>query len=241
MNLRRLIVFCLAATPTLSVCLLHAQESGDSKKTYFGNLFLDTEGHICYMEPLDDNPLNRFEYRSDGREIISIFKASGENRSRVEITDYNSDGKPDLIYLERDAGEHTVTKVNFFRGSDYVEHLKRHFGHALVTATHPLIKDDPAEKKRAAQIEVGLEALNNIELKKDDIGIYSAERLFKVTRHKDIQLAFVAADTLVKALKYIVEGDYRILSQEAQIAKTYGLEIGILLGFDPANYTAEKP
>jgi len=73
------------------------------------------------------------------------------------------------------------------------------------------------------------------------MGVYSADWLFKVTRHKDIQLAFVAADTLANALKYIVEGDYRILSQEAQIARKYSLEINILLGIDPASHRAEKP
>ena len=240
MNIRRFIVSCLVMASAVSPQLLVAQENGDPKKTYFGNLFVDYKGHICYTEALDENPMNRLEYRSDGRGIIGIFKMAGENRTKVEITDFNSDGKPDLIYLEKDAGEHAVTKVNFFRGADYQEHLKRHFGHALRTARHPLIKDDPEEKKRATQIELGLEALSKIELNRDDMGVYSADWLFKVTRHKDIQLAFVAADTLANALKYIVEGDYRILSQEAQIARKYSLEINILLGIDPASHTAEK-
>jgi len=241
MNSRQVILSFLVVAAVFFPQFIHAQENEDSRKTYFGNLFLDHEGHICYMEGLDNNPLNRLEYRSDGREIIGIFTAAGENRTKVEITDFNSDGRPDLIYMEKDAGEHTVTKVNFFRGSDYQEHLKRHFGHALRTATHPLIKDNPEEKKRATQIEEGLKALSKMELNRDDMGVYSADGLFRVTRHKDIQLAFVAADTLANALKYIVEGDYRILSQEAQIANKYSLEIKILLGIDPANHTLEKP
>ena len=238
-NYRPLHRCCLAAA--MLVLLTPALPAQEQKKTYFGNMFLDPQGHICYSEALDENALNRIEYRADGLEVISIFDSKGEVRIKVEVTDFNSDGNPDLIYLEKDLGERSVRKANFFRGTHYQEHLKRHFGHALRTAIHPLIKDDPAEKNRAFQIEQGMKALDSIKLKNDDVGVYSAEGFFHVTRHKDIQLAFAAADTLISALRHIVEGDYRVLSQEAQIVKKYGPEIRILTGIDPANHAGEEP
>lgn len=211
------------------------------RKTYFQNLFLDYEGHICYAEGLDENPMNRIEYRTDGRDIIGIFLAKGDIRTKVEITDFNADGKADLVYIEKDHGEHDVTKVNFFRGPQYQEHLRRHFGHALRTASHPLIKDEPEERERTKKIEEGMELLDKTTIGPDDIGVYSADGLFQVIRHKDIEFAFVAADTLNNALRAIVEGDYRLLSQEPQIVKKYDLEINLLTRIDPAVHLVKTP
>jgi len=233
--------YLMVAVWALSVMVAAAQNDEGQKKTYFQNLFLDPEGHICYTEALDENPMNRLEYRTDGREIVGILSSKGDHRTKIEITDFDSDGKPDLIYIEKDQGEHDITKINFFRGPKYQEHLTRHFGHAMMTATHPLIKDEPVEKKRAAEIQRGLDMLAGIHLTDDDMGVYSAEELFRVVPHKDIRLAFVAADTLSAALKTIVEGDFRVLSQEPEIVKRYSLEIGILMGIDPSAILTEKP
>ncbi len=230
----------LLVTVLLLVQSSFAQEGDETRKTYFQNLFLDHEGHICYTEMLDKNPLNRLEYRTDGREIIGIFFAEGELRTRVEITDFDADGKADLVYIEKDLGERNVTKVNFFRGAQYQEHLKKHFGHALRTATHPLIKDEPEEVLRAQTIREGLALIEKTKLEQEDMGVYSSEGLFRVERHKDIQFAFVASDTLSNALRIIVEGDYRILSQEPQIVKKYNLEIGILTRIDPSVHALVK-
>lgn len=203
----------------------------DQKKTLFENLSIDPAGHVCYVESLDENPLNRIEFRTNGKNVVSIFVT--DHATKVEITDYDSDGMGDVIYVEKEEGKRDVKNSTFYRGDEFQRHLQRHLQHALRTAMHPLIAEQPEEKARADQIRSTLERLTERRIPPEEVGIYSSETMFEASASKDIRYAFSASDTLNSALQAIVNGDYRVLSQEPHIVKKYNIEIKILTSVEP--------
>lgn len=225
--LRILLLFVL-----LQACL--AQNTDREKKTYFENITIDPEGHVCYTEAIGDNPMNRLEFRINGKRVLNVFQTHESYQTKIEVSDFDSDGRADLIYVERDYGGKQIEKANLYRGKEYQEHLKRHLMHALRTASHPLIKDRPDEQMRARQIQSSLQELEKHSIQPPEMGFYSAEKLFERSNHKDISYAFIASDTLAQALRSVIEGDYKMLSQQPEIVSKYQLEIKILLNIDPA-------
>lgn len=211
-----------------------SQNTDREKRTYFENITIDPEGHVCYTEALGDNPMNRLEFRINGKRVLNVFQVLESSQTKIEVSDFDSDGKADLIYVERDYREKTIEKVSLYRGKEYQEHLKRHLMHALRTASHPLIKDRPDEQMRARQVQSSLQELEKHSIQQSEMGFYSAERLFEPSNHKDISYAFTASDTLIQALRLVIEGDYKMLSQQPEIVTRYQLEIKILMNIDPA-------
>ncbi len=213
---------------------LIAQDPDPEKKTIFESMSIDETGHVCYVEALDDNPLNRLEYRTDGKDVLYIYETIGSVAKTVEVTDLNNDQQPDLIHVEWMREDGSVGKTNFYRGTGYREHLRRHLQHALTTTQRHVIKERPEEKTRAAEIEASLKRLEGHAIGSSEIGLYTHDSLFQPSSHKDIRYAFIAADTLCSALRRVVDGDVRVLSRRPEIAPTYRLDIGILLALDPA-------
>lgn len=213
---------------------LLAQDPDPGKKTIFESMSIDESGHVCYVEALDENPLNRLEYRTDGKDVLYIYVMVGPVAKTVEVTDLNNDKFPDLIHVEWVREDGSVVKTNFYRGPAYREHLRRHLQHALTTTQRHIIKDRPEEKARAVEIEVSLKRLEGRAIGASEVGLYSHDKLFQPSAHKDIRYAFIASDTLCTALRSIVDGDVRVLSRRPEIVPTYRLDIDILLGVDPA-------
>ncbi len=119
-----------------SAVSLRAQEPDPEKKTIFESISIDESGHVCYMEALDENPLNRIEYRTNGKDVLYVYATAGGMAKMVEVTDLNSDQSPDLIHVEWMREDGSVVKTNFYRGPAYREHLRRHLQHALTTTYH---------------------------------------------------------------------------------------------------------
>jgi len=214
----------------------HAQTSGEKKPTYFEQISIDPEGHVCYLERIGKSDLNRIEYRADGKSELEIFFESDTARSNVRLTDFDNDGKVDLIYVMRESlkGAKTpIRKVDYYRGPQYLEHLKRHFKHALVTASHPLIKNRPDEQERAKQIEKDIARLNSLKISEQEIGTYSQEDSFTESPSAAIQEVFAASDTLNSAVRTVLSGDFRVLSKTPEITSRYNVEINTLVSIDP--------
>ena len=234
----------------LGVCLLfltstpsNGQDNAEKKNTYFHNISIDSEGHVCYFENMWGSPLNRIEYRTNGKSTLDIFFEDDIARMNVQLTDFNNDGNVDLIYVMREnltKKKGAIRKIDFYRGPEYLEHLKRHYKHALLTATHPLIKHRPDEQERAKQIEKDLEALDNQRIRQTDTGTYTQEDLFIRSQSVEITDAFSASDTLNVAVRSILSGDFRVLSKTPEITTKYNLEINTLLGIDPAMKFSER-
>ncbi len=222
------------ASTFLIVIPLLAVAQDPEKKTYFENITMDPEGHVCYSETIGKDPMDRLEYRMNGKRVLDVYQATDSYHVKIEVSDFDNNGKADLIYIEWEYGEERIEKANLYRGKQYQEHLRRHLMHALRTASHPLIKERPDEQIRARQIQSSLDRLEKHSIQADETGLYSAENLFEPSNHKDIRYAFIASDTLAQALQTIIEGDYKLLSQQPEIVSKYQMEIKILLGIDPA-------
>ncbi len=210
------------------------QDTGP-ERTYFDNLTLDPDGHICYTESLDGSDMNRIEYREEGRGIISLYKTVNGLAKIVETKDFNDDRKPDIITVEWIRDGTDITRTTLYRGRQYAEHLKVHLQHALHTATRHLIRDREVERERASEIRGRIEELNNRVIGEDEVGIFTSTGGFRSADHKNIRYAFSAADNLNSVLSAIVAGDYRLLSQKTELTKEYKLDIDILLSLDPAS------
>jgi len=224
------VVFCCLASLSL------AQNSDDKKRTYFENITIDSEGHVCYFEPFSTNGLNRIEYKTNGKSELDIFFESESARINIRLTDFNNDDKVDLIYvMKENIIAKIIRKVDFYRGPEYLEHLKRHYKHALLTATHPLIKHRPDEVQRAKEIENELERLNTQHIEPAEMGAYRQDMQFMESKVKELAGAFVASDTLNSAVRTVLEGDFRVLSQRPEITTKYYMEISTLLGIDPSS------
>jgi hypothetical protein len=219
---------------SVSFFAVHAQNRERAERTYFDNITLDPDGHICYTESLDGTDMNRIEYREEGRGRVSIYETSGELAKYVETTDFDGDNKPDIITVEWTAGGTDVTRLILFRGAEYREHLKRHLLHALRTSTHSHFLGRPEEQERSKEIRTRLEDLDKAEVSDGDIGIYTTDHAFQANNHKDLKYAFAASDNLNGALANIVGGDYKVLSQRTQLTNEFKLDIGILLSINPA-------
>ena len=232
-NNRVLIIVLLSA---IAFSRTLAQNEEEKKKTYFSNISIDPAGHVCYRESLDKNDMNRIEYTADGKSTLELFYTSASAQTNVQAIDFDSDGRIDLIYVmkeKRTGGKDLIRTSDFYRGPGYLEHLKRHLGHALLTGRHPLIKDRPEELKRSEEIEATLEALNKRTIGNEDIGVYSSEKQFEESSSKEIKEAFAASDTLNAAIRNILAGDFRILSKSPEIATKYSVEIRDLLEIEP--------
>ncbi|MBI4428121.1 MAG: hypothetical protein HY562_03285 [Ignavibacteriales bacterium] len=215
---------------------VQAQEAEQNKNTYFHNISIDAEGHVCYLESLPGNPINRIEYRTNGKSTLDIFFEDDVVRSTIQLTDYNADGSIDHVYIMREdliKKKGGIRKVDYYRGPEYLEHLKRHYKHALLTATHPLIAHRPDEKERARKIEKDLEAMNNISINKDAMGMYTPEGMFLELQSADVKESFLASDTLNVAVRNVLTGDFRVLSKTPEITRKYNVEINSLLSIKP--------
>lgn len=219
------------------VCSLAlAQNSADKKRTYFENITIDSEGHVCYFEPFSANGLNRIEYKTNGKSDLEVFFESESARIHIRLTDFNNDGKVDLIYvMNENITARVIRKVDFYRGPAYLEHLKRHYKHALMTATHPLIKHRPDEVQRAKEIEHELERLNRQDIKAGEVGAYRQDMQFMESKGKELAGAFEVSDILNSAVRSVIEGDFRVLSQTPDITSRHYAEINTLLGIDPSS------
>ena len=225
-------LFCCLASLSL------AQNSDDKRRTYFENISVDSEGHVCYFEPFSANGLNRIEYKTNGKSELEIFFESESARINIRLTDFNNDARVDLIYvMNENITAKIIRKVDFYRGAEYLEHLKRHYKHALLTATHPLIKHRPDEVQRAKEIENELERLNKQLIGPGAMGAYRQDMQFMESKGKELAGAFVASDILNSAVKNVLEGDFRVLSQTPEVTTKYYMEINTLLGIDPSSRT----
>lgn len=225
-------MFCCLAS------LSPAQNSEDKKRTYFENISIDSEGHVCYFEPFSTNGLNRIEYKTNGKSELEIFFESESARVNIRLTDFNNDAKVDLMYvMNENITAKIIRKVDFYRGPEYLEHLKRHYKHALLTATHPLIKHRPDEIQRAKEIENELDRLNAQHIEPGEMGAYRQDMQFMESKGKELAGAFTASDILNSALKNVLEGGFRVLSQKPEITTKHSLEISTLLGIDPSSRT----
>ena len=240
MNFRYEYRFGLTLAVLFVVASVGVAQNDAPAKTYYDNLSLDSEGRICYMEALGSDPLSRIEYRSNGRFTLDLVYIDGSHRTKIEASDLDGNGTADLIYVEQDAGERDVEIISLYRGPAYREHLKRHFDNALRTSTYPLIKSQPEEQKRAKQIRSDLDSLDQKDIGPMEVGIYMPDLHFHPNRHREIQYAFMATDTLSNILERVSEGNFRLLSRKAEIAKKYHTEINMLLTLDPKEMKMEK-
>ena len=222
--------FLLAAAP------LNGQENGKGKNTYFHNISIDDEGHVCYSESMPGNSFNRIEYRANGKSTLDIFFKDDIARVAVQLTDFDNNGNVDHIYVMREdltKKKNNIRKIDYYRGPEYLEHLKRHLKHALLTATHPLIAHRPDEQERARQIENDLDAMNKIRIKNDELGTYTPDGMFAGLQTAERKETFLASDTLNAAVRKILSGDFKVLSQTPEITTKYNVEINSLLSIHP--------
>lgn len=221
---------------TLFLLSVPAQAQDDTKegRTYFDNLTLDPDGHICYVEFLDGSAFDRIEYREEGRGMISLYSNTEERAIYVETKDFDDDKRPDIITVEWTYGGTDIRRVTYYRGRAYSDHLTKHLRHALGTASRHIIKDREEERGRVREIRSRLQELEERPIEEGEVGIFSSDDGFLVRDHKDIRYAFVAADNLNKVLSEIVSGDYKVLSQKTDLTKEYKLDIDILLALDPS-------
>ncbi len=214
----------------------HGQENGQRKNTYFHNISVDAEGHVCYLENIAGSEFNRIEYRTNGKSTLDIFFQDDEARVTVQLSDYDNNGVVDHVYVMREdlsKKKNNVRTVDYYRGPEYLEHLKRHYKHALLTATHPLIAHRPDEQERARKIKKNLEAMDNINIKTNELGVYTADGMFVESKSGDVKESFLACDTLNSAVRNVLSGDFRVLSQTPEITKKYNVEINALAGIKP--------
>ncbi|MBI3005935.1 MAG: hypothetical protein HYY49_11065 [Ignavibacteriales bacterium] len=212
------------------------QDNGGKKNTYFHNISIDAEGHVCYLESMPGNAVNRIEYRANGKSMLDIFFEDDIARVTVQLSDFDNEGTVDHIYVMREELTGTkgnIRKIDYYRGPQYLEHLKKHYKHALLTATHPLIAHRPDEKERAKKIEKSLDAMNSISIEKLEMGTYTADGMFVELRSPELQETFMASDTLNTAVRNILTGDFRILSKSPEITTKYNIEINTLLSIKP--------
>lgn len=219
--------------PAISVPL-SAQDPPNDPKTVFENMTIDEAGHVCYTESLGPNPLDRIEFRTDGKDVLLLFVTLGERTRQVEVTDLNNDLRPDLIHIEWTREDGTTRTASYYRGPEYREHLRHHLLHALTTTRRHLIKDRPEEQLRASRIEARIKQLEATNIAPAEAGIYGDDATFSPSGHKDLKYAFLASDTLMTALRALVDGDVRILSRPPEIVPRYRLDLDILLSIDPA-------
>ncbi len=229
--LRFLLISLLAF---LSTAVGSAQDAGVDKKTVFGNMSVDETGHVCYIEPIGRGPLDRLEFRTDGKDVLFLYLTANESSKQVEVTDLDRDGRPDLIHIEWVSPKGITTQASYYRGPEYREHLRHHLLHALAATRRHLIKDKPEEQQRATMIEARLKQMEARTIAPSEIGVYRDKPSFTPSDHKDLRYAFIASDTLTAALRSLVDGDVRILSRTPEIVPTYRIDIDLLLAIDPS-------
>jgi len=217
-------------------CLCTPLMSQDDHKTYFDNLTLDPDGHICYVEFLGESEFDRIEYREEGRGMISIFHMSDELVKYVETKDFDDDTVPDIITVEWTNSGTDIRRLILYRGKEYKEHLVRHLRHALGTASRHIIHDRSEEQERSKDIKARLDELEKRPIADDEVGVFTTDGGFRRVDHKDLRYAFSAAGNLNSVLSEIVSGDYKVLSQKTALTKEYKLDIDILLSLDPRAY-----
>jgi len=220
----------------LTLCLSAPLLGQDDNKTYFDNLTLDPDGHICYIEFLNGSDIDRIEYREEERRMISLYQTIDGLQKYVETKDFDGDGTPDIITVEWRNNGRDIRRLTLYHGSGYEEHLVKHLHHALGTAKRHIIRDQSVEQQRSKDIQSRLEELEKRPIGKDEAGIFTTESGFVVSDHKDIRYAFSAAGNLQKVLADIVAGDYKVLSQRTSLTTEYRLDIGILLDLDPKKH-----
>lgn len=212
---------------------LIAQVPTSEPKTVFGNISIDESGHVCYSESLGPDPLDRIEFRTNGKDVLSLYLSLGERTREVEVTDFNSDGRPDLIHIEWTSADGSTRTASYYRGPEYREHLRHHLLHALAATRRHLIKDRPEELQRASVIEARLQHLEATAIGTSEVGVYGDDATFSPSAHKDLRYAFIASDTLVTALRSLIDGDVRVLSRPPEVVPRYRLDLDILLAIDP--------
>ena len=214
-----------------------AQDVQQDHKTYFDNLTLDPDGHICYVEFLEGSDFNRIEYREEGRGMISLYETVEELAKYVETRDFNEDDMPDIITIDWTMDGTDIRRLTLYRGPQYKEHLVKHLRHALGTASRHIIRDTGAELQRSREIQDRLDELEKRPISDDEVGVFTTEAGFRPVDHKDIRYVFVAAGNLNAVLSDIVAGDYKVLSKRTELTKEYKLDIDILLSLDPSKHT----
>ncbi len=210
-----------------------AQDEPVSHRTYYENLTVDPDGHICYVEFLDGSDFDRIEYREEGRGTVSLYKKEDELVKYVETKDFNEDRKPDIITIEWTIDGTDIRRTTVYYGREYASHLVKHLRHALATAHRHIIRDKEVEKQRSTDIEARIAEIERRQIGEEEIGFFTTEKGFVPVAHKDLRYAFAAAGNLNLALSEIISGDYKVLSRSTELTKEYRLDIDILLSLDP--------
>jgi hypothetical protein len=163
-------------------------------------LVVNADGSITYIEPFGPGSTNRFEYRSRPRHTIDLYSHKPDEERKVTIIDYDGDGKPDFIHVERMNADGVTDMVGLYRGPKHKVHEEGHLDHAL---KHRFILGDSAS---AHDLRERLEAIRTRSIPDDEVGVFSGYGLFAELRLPVIQGAFDASDTLATAVARLTEG-----------------------------------
>jgi len=225
---------CTPAVILLVPFLLRAQAAApqdferDSQR-----LVVNADGSLTYIEPFGPARENRLEYHNKPRPTIDLYSHKPDEEQKVTIIDYDGDGRPDFIHIERMNSEAVTDMVGLYRGPKHKIHEEGHLDHAL---HHRFILGDSAS---AHDLRERLEAIQARVIPEDEVGVFSGYGLFAELRLPVIRSAFDAADGLAKAVARLTDRSLKQMGHIPEIATDNAELVRLLLSINPHNLAAD--
>jgi hypothetical protein len=212
-----------------------AQSSPNRSDQEAQRLVINADGSISYVEPFGSANESLLEYRSKPRPTIDLISYLVNEQRKVEIIDYDSDGKPDFIHIERIDAEGNADMVGLYRGPGHKIHEESHLDHAL---KHHFIHSDSVAEQQLAE---RLQAIRARNIHADEIGVFSGYGLFAELRLPSIRIAFESADTLFNEITILTKRTLNNMERIPDIAGPHGTALQLLLSTDPHTLSSEVP
>lgn len=212
----------------LSLCFMAASVfSQDYSAPSYDRLVVNADGSVFYLEPLDKSEVNRLEFRNRVRPTLEIFAVQKEGDKKILIIDYDSDGFPDFIRIEKHAKNMGVEAVSFYRGPKHKEHEESHLEHAL---EHSFVRRDSAT---ARQLKDKLRAMRDRTIRDDEIGVFTGYSLFAELKLSVIESTFASCDSLFHGIGTLTAMSLENLRKAPHVSDQYGNQIMKLLSINP--------
>jgi hypothetical protein len=210
-----------------------AQSSSSRSEQEGQRLVINADGSISYVEPFGSANESLLEYKSKPRPTIDLLMYVPNEQRKVEIIDYNSDGRPDFIHVERIDAEGNADMVGLYRGPGHKIHEESHLDHAL---KHHFIHSDSVAEQQLAE---RLEAIRARNIHEDEIGVFSGYGLFAELHLPAIRISFESADALFNAITLLTKRTLNKLEPIPDLAGPHGAALQQLLSTDPHNLSSE--
>lgn len=198
-------------------------------------LVINADGSVNYIEPFGASNESLLEYKSKPRPAIELLSYLPNEQRKVSIVDYNGDGRPDFIHLERMDAEGNSDMVGLYRGPGHKIHEEGHLDHAL---KHHFIHSDSVAER---QLIERLQAIRARVIREDEIGVFSGYGLFAELHLPAIRTAFESADALFSAITFLTKRTLNKMDRIPDIAGPHAEALRILLSTDPHNLAPEVP